>query len=344
MAKRAYELLVRFGQGESVAGAHVKEMNLDEQGNDIRETAPIPLADTDNPVFTAFADKFSAKTVAENEVLKAEKATLESEKASLTSQLASKTTEAESLAEDKATLQAEKTDFLAQVSTLTSEKSALTSQLAAKTEQAEGLAEDKANLQSEKADLLSEKADLASQVSMLTSEKTALESQVIRLEEQKAILAAEKAQLVADHRDEKSQLTDFYNAQKTELIATHNAEKATLNTALAAANARIVHLTNELPFNPREISLSGFMARLKQVLDPTEMIVLFAADTPDLILKEIATTITGWESKYPVRLDSQELQQPLGYLVSIEMLTPEEVVFLRKDCTRAEAYFVPEEK
>jgi len=88
MTKRAYELLVRFGKDESVAGAHIKEMHLDEQGNDIRETAPIPLADTDNPAFEAFATKFSAKAVAENEVLKSEKATLLSEKASLESQVA----------------------------------------------------------------------------------------------------------------------------------------------------------------------------------------------------------------------------------------------------------------
>jgi len=59
MTKRAYELLVRFGKDESVAGAHVKEMHLDEQGNDIRETPPVPLADTTNPAFTAFADRFS---------------------------------------------------------------------------------------------------------------------------------------------------------------------------------------------------------------------------------------------------------------------------------------------
>lgn len=309
MAKRAYELLVRFGQGEVVAGAHIKEMNLDEQGNDIRETAPIPLADTDNPAFEAFATKFSAKTVAENEVLKSEKATLESEKASLTSQLASKTTEADSLAEDKAALTAEKTDLLSQVSTLTSEKSALTSQLAAKTEQAETLAEDKANLQSEKADLLSEKADLASQVSMLASEKTALESRVESLTEQR------------------DNLTE---------------EKATLNTALNAANARIANLLQEIPFNPREISVHSFKARLFRVLETEDVVRMYAAES-DLVLKQIASTIANWDAAYPIRLDSEELQTPLGYLVHIDLLTPDEVVSLRRDATRAEAYFAPEE-
>lgn len=268
MAKRAYELLVRFGQNETVAGAHVKEMHLDENGNDLRETAPIPLADTDNPAFEAFATKFSAKTVAENEVLKSEKATLLSEKTTIENQLASKTTEAEGLAEDKATLTTEKTDLLEQVSTLASEKSALTSQVESLTQQVENL---------------------------------------------------------------------------TELVASHTTEKATLNTALATANARIVRLTNELPFNPREASVNSFKARLFQVLE-TEDIVRLYANEADPILQQIAKTIENWDHRYPIRLDSQELQQPLGYLVSIDLLTPEEVVFLRQDCTRAEAYFAPEEE
>ena len=178
----------------------------------------------------------------------------------------------------------------------------MASQLAAKTEQAEGLAEDKANLQTEKSDLLSEKADLVSQVSMLTSEKSSLTSQV-------------------------SSLTG---------------EKATLTASLAAANARIVHLTNELPFDPREISVAAFNARLYRVLDPKDLIALFAADA-DPILKQIATTITEWDKKDPIRLDSKELTEPLTYLMSIKLLTLEEVVFLRKDCTRAEAYFATEE-
>jgi cell division protein FtsB len=272
MTKRAYELLVRFGQGEVIAGAHVKEMHLDEDGKDLRETAPIPLADTDNPAFEAFATKFSAKTVAENEVLKYEKATLESDKSSLISQLALKTTEAESLAEDKATLQAEKTDLLSQVSTLESEKTALTSQIASLTEQKETLI-----------------------------------------------------------------------TEKSELVASHNTEKATLNTALAAANARIVHLTNELPFNPREISVHSFKSRLFRVLDTEDIVRLYAAES-DLVLKQIASTIANWDAAYPVRLDSEELQKPLGYLVHIELLTPDEVVSLRRDATRTEAYFAPEEE
>lgn len=253
MAKRAYELLVRFGQGESVAGAHVKEMYLDENGNDLRETPPVPLADTTNPVFTAFADKFSAKTVSENEVLKSENTTLLSEKKTLT--------------QEKATLE--------------SQVASLTSQVDAKTEQIE-------------------------------------------------TLTTEKSELVASHAEKKS-----------ELILNHLAEKATLTESLLAANARITFLLSEAPFDPREINVESFKARLFQVLETEDVIRMYATDA-DPILKQIASTIANWDAAYPIRLDSQELQQPLGYLVSINLLTPEEVVFLRKDCTRQEAYFTPE--
>jgi hypothetical protein len=239
MTKRAYELLVRFGKDESVAGAHIKEMHLDENGNDLRETPPVPLEDTTNPAFTIFADKFSAKTVSENEVLKSEKTTLLSEKATLESQVASLT---------------------AQVETLTTEKS----------------------------------------------------------------------ELVASHAEEKS-----------ELILNHLAEKATLTESLSAANARITFLLSEVPFDPREINVVSFKARLFQVLETEDVIRIYATDA-DPILKQIASTIANWDAAYPIKLDSQELQQPLGYLVSINLLTPEEVVFLRKDCTRQEAYFTPE--
>lgn len=100
MAKRAYELLVRFGENETIAGAHVKEMHLDEQGKDLRETSPIPLADSDNPVFEAFADKFAAKAVAENETLKSENQSIQSE-------LAAKIAEVTSLTQTVASLQSQ---------------------------------------------------------------------------------------------------------------------------------------------------------------------------------------------------------------------------------------------
>lgn len=290
MTKRAYELLVRFGKDESVAGAHIKEMHLDENGNDLRETPPVPLADTTNPAFTIFADKFSAKTVAENEVLKSENTTLLSEKKTLT--------------QEKATLESQVASLQSQVETLTSEKS----------------------------DLISEKSELTATVATLTQEKTGLQSQVTSLTSQVETLTTEKSDLIASHAEEKS-----------ELILNHLAEKASLTESLSAANARITFLLSEVPFDPREINVASFKARLFQVLETEDVIRMYAADA-DPILKQIASTIANWDAAYPIKLDSQELQQPLAYLVSIDLLTPNEVTFLRQDCVRSEAYFAPEEE
>jgi hypothetical protein len=114
-------------------------------------------------------------------------------------------------------------------------------------------------------------------------------------------LTTEKSELVASHAEEKS-----------ELILNHLAEKATLTESLSAANARITFLLSEVPFDPREINVVSFKARLFQVLETEDVIRIYATDA-DPILKQIASTIANWDAAYPIKLDSQELQQPLGY-------------------------------
>jgi hypothetical protein len=66
MTTRPYELLARIAADGSVS-AHTRRMILDEEGKDLQEANPVPLAGTTDPDFTAFATQFSA----------AEKATLE---------------------------------------------------------------------------------------------------------------------------------------------------------------------------------------------------------------------------------------------------------------------------
>lgn len=160
----------------------------------------------------------------------------------------------------------------------------------------------------------------------LVAEKTTLLLEKETLEADKTTLESTKATL-------ETQL-----AEKTEQVKTLTEDKAMLAEQLAAANARIASLLQEIPFNPREASVNSFKARLFQVLETEDIVRLYANET-DPILQKIAKTIENWDHRYPIRLDSQELQQPLGYLVSIDLLTPEEVVFLRQDCTRDEAYF-----
>jgi predicted nucleic acid-binding Zn-ribbon protein len=247
--------------------------------------------------------------VAEKTTLLSEKATLTQEKALLESQVASLTSQVETLTAEKSTLTTEKAELASSVSTLTQEKSvltsqvsSLTSQLAAKTSQVESLAEDKTGLAASIATLTQEKSSLTSQVSSLTSQL----------------------------------------ASKTAQAESLTADKATLTASLSAANARIANLLQEIPFNPREINVDSFKARLFGVLETEDVVRMYAAES-DLVLKQIAATIANWDAAYPIRLDSEELQTPLGYLVHIDLLTPDEVVSLRRDATRAEAYFAPEE-
>jgi hypothetical protein len=218
--KRAYELLVRFGENESVAGAHVKEMHLDDQGKDLRETAPIPLADAENPTFKAFADKFAAKAVAENEVLKSANATLTTEKA-----------------------------------TLESEKATLVNQLSSKSEQVNALTE----------------------------------------------------------------------------------EKATLTEALTAANARIASLLSGMPWNPRVMEASSFIARIS-----SQELLLLASST-DPMLQQIIGMLNQWkENDWPIVLDSPEIQQAVGYLAQQGIVAQSRIAEVLRDCTREESYVADE--
>jgi hypothetical protein len=128
------------------------------------------------------------------------------------------------------------------------------------------------------------------------------------------------------------------SAHKTELDSVQ-AALTTANATIADLEARIAALLTELPFNPREISVGAFKARLFSVLQAEDIVRWYAAPT-DSELELIAGKITNWDNKFPIRLDSDELLLPLGKLVSINLLTVAEVVNLRRDCTRAEA-FIP---
>ena len=65
MSTTPYELLARFNRDGSVAGVSVRTITT-VNGRDF-ESDPQPLAGTSDPAFTAFADQFSAKTLAERD-------------------------------------------------------------------------------------------------------------------------------------------------------------------------------------------------------------------------------------------------------------------------------------
>jgi hypothetical protein len=70
MTNRPYELLARFAPDGTVAGVSVRTITT--VGGRDYESDPLPLSNTSDPVFVAFAEQFSADVVAERDSLKAE--------------------------------------------------------------------------------------------------------------------------------------------------------------------------------------------------------------------------------------------------------------------------------
>ena len=84
MTPEPYELLVRMPRGKSSGGASVRYLTT-VNGRDF-EGDPQPLADATDPVFTAFAEQFSAKTVAERDAAVAERDAAQSALATVTAE------------------------------------------------------------------------------------------------------------------------------------------------------------------------------------------------------------------------------------------------------------------
>lgn len=195
-------------------------------------------------------------------------------------------------------------------------------------------------LQTQHDSLVAEKADLLAQNAILLEEKTAFESRLTIATEAISSLTDEKNALMQSLGEVQSQVTILQSqlAALTNAKATVDASLATRTAELAVAQSRIEFLTNELPFDPREISVTAFRERLAKVLDPLDLISLYASEA-NPILKEIAATIDSWPITDPIRLDSPELLQPLEILFQYEILYAEEIDSLRLDATRNEAYF-----
>ena len=81
---RPYELLARFRPDGTVAGVSVRTITT-VNGREF-EGDPQPLADATDPVFVAFAEQFSAKTLAERDAAVAERDTARAALATVTAE------------------------------------------------------------------------------------------------------------------------------------------------------------------------------------------------------------------------------------------------------------------
>ena len=110
-------------------------------------------------------------------------------------------------------------------------------------------------------------------------------------------------------------------------------ERDELKTQLDAANARITELLEQVQFNPRIIEANAFLSRIAS----TELAQLFAST--DQNVQSISQMLLAYKANdWRIELDSTEMQQAVGYLQQIGMLTPERAAALLRDGTRAEAY------
>ena len=148
--------------------------------------------------------------------------------------------------------------------------------------------------------VVAERDDLAGQVESLTQSKQAAEASVEQL---------------------------------TAQVATLTNENATLTQQLAAANARITALLTEVPYDPRVIEASAFIARISS----SEIMQLAASSDQNIQ----AIWMMLWQYKendWRIELDSQPMLQAVGYLQLAGLVTAERAAALLRDGTRAESY------
>ena len=157
-----------------------------------------------------------------------------------------------------------------------------------------------------------------------------------------AAAIAERDKLATDKATFETQLTAMTGERDTALaqVATLTTEKealtetnATLTTQLTAANARIAALVEQVQFNPRVIEANAFLNRIAS----TELAQLFSSTDPNV--QAISQMLLAFKANdWRIELDSPEMQQAVGYLQLIGMVTPERAAALLRDGSRAEAY------
>jgi len=148
------------------------------------------------------------------------------------------------------------------------------------------------------------------------------------LEQDKSTLENQVETLTSERDTALTQVTTL-TTEKDELTEAN----ATLTAQLAAANTRITALVEQVQFDPRVIEANAFLNRIAS----TELAQLFSSTDPNV--QAISQMLLAYKSNdWRIELDSAEMQQAVGYLELIGMLTVERAAALLRDGTRAEAY------
>jgi regulator of replication initiation timing len=163
-------------------------------------------------------------------------------------------------------------------------------------------------------------------------------AQQLRIAELETELASTKQSLEAKTQ-EASTLTTERDSLRVQLdaanesLAEKTSELATANGVITEKDARIAQLIEGLPWNPRIMETSAFIARITQ----DELLKLATSTDPNV--QGIVAMLGQWKANdWPIILDSPEMVQAIGYLGKAGMVAPERVAELLRDCSRSEAH------
>ena len=137
--------------------------------------------------------------------------------------------------------------------------------------------------------------------------------------------------------DELTEAQESFAAAQAARIATLEANLSELNAQLSSANARVAELLAGMPFNPRVMEASRFIARISS----QELLLL--ATSADPVFQQIVGMLNQWKANdWPIVLDSPEIQQSVGYLAQQGIVAQSRIAEVLRDCTREESYVADE--
>lgn len=177
----------------------------------------------------------------------------------------------------------------------------------------------------ERDSLKTELAETNQQLSERTSQRDQCEQQ----------LATERDQFEKQTAECDSLKTEFATQrdQFEQQLATLTAERDSIRTEIAALESRVVTLRANQRFNPRVITSDAFFERITK----RELSLMAASADPNVIA--IGSLLNQYDDQdWRVELDSDELIQPLSYLIAVGMLTEARAIDLRRDGIESEAY------
>lgn len=161
---------------------------------------------------------------------------------------------------------------------------------------------------------VAERDRLKTEVATISASVDGLQSQVTALTTARDQLTTERDQIMAEKSALQTQITEA-------------------NVKIADLEAMAITLRANQRFNPRVITSDAFFERITK----RELSLMAASSDPNVIA--IGSLLNQYDDHdWRVELDSEDLIQPLNYLIAVGMLSEERAFELRRDGVESEAY------